>query len=359
MAPVLRRLRRDDGQGLIELIVALTILAVGIGAVLTVLTGSALSLQRSDQKGTALTLAETQLELYRNLAYADIRLDDASWSSAPLTNPADPYFTAHTSDSTIPSGAEAGEVIDTGTDIDTGMANTTCVGSPPECQAVRTVTGPDHRQYRIDTYITTVTPTDDGTSSGTVVGKSVRQVTVIVRNAQIASLPILARNTSTFSKVNAAAFGGKAVPNLTFDVPRAWVTSVSGSRIPVSSIGVTVSNGLYPLSAGTKSGTLDIWAIAGASSKWSPCACVTRTRSTLPSASRSFHSFGVLGLLMSHGSITMTLPVGVLMRVADWPSHRTSTLPSCARTMPGSARPAQASATTAARDRVAKLHFMR
>ena len=271
MAPVLRRLRRDDGQGLIELIVALTILAVGIGAVLTVLTGSALSLERSDQKGTALTLAETQLELYRNLAYADIRLDDASWSSAPLTNPADPYFTAHTSDSTIPSGAEAGEVIDTGTDIDTGMANTTCVGTPPECQAVRTVTGPDHRQYRIDTYITTVTPTDDGTSSGTVVGKSVRQVTVIVRNAQIASLPILARNTSTFSKVNAAAFGGKAVPNLTFDVPRAWVTSVSGSRIPVSSIGVTVSNGLYPLSAGTKSGTLDIWAIAGASSPSPPC----------------------------------------------------------------------------------------
>ena len=71
MAVVLRRLRRDDGQGLIELIVALTILAIGIGCGCSpCLTGSALSLQRSDQKGTALTLAETQLELYRNLAYA-------------------------------------------------------------------------------------------------------------------------------------------------------------------------------------------------------------------------------------------------------------------------------------------------
>lgn len=266
MAVVLRRLRRDDGQGLIELIVALTILAVGIGAVLTVLTGSALSLQRSDQKGTALTLAETQIELYRNLAYSEIRLDDASWSSTPLTNPADPYFTANSSDPTIPSGAMAGEVTDTTT------GTTTCPASPPpECQAVRTVTGPDHRQYRIDTYITTITPTDDGTSGGTVVGNAVRQVTVVVRNAQLSTLPILARNTSTFSDVNAASFGGKAFPNLTINVPKAWVTGSSGTSIPASSISVTVSNGLYPLSAGSTNGVLTIYALASATSPSPPC----------------------------------------------------------------------------------------
>jgi type II secretory pathway pseudopilin PulG len=266
MALVFRRLRRDDGQGLIELIVALTILAVGIGAVLTVLTGSALSLQRSDQKGTALTLAETQIELYRNLAYPEIRLDDASWSSAPLTSGSDPYFTAHASDPSIPSGAMAGEVTDTGTGI------TACAASPPpECQAVRTVTGPDHRQYRIDTYITTVTPTSDGTSTGTPVGNPVRQVTVIVRNAQLSTLPILARNSSTFSDVNAAAFGGKAFPNLAINVPRAWVTSASGTSIPASSISVTVSNGLYPLSAGSTSGVLTLYAMASSTSPSPPC----------------------------------------------------------------------------------------
>jgi type II secretory pathway pseudopilin PulG len=266
MAVVLRRLRRDDGQGLIELIVALTILAVGIGAVLTVLTGSALSLQRSDQKGTALTLAESQIELYRNLAYSEIRLDNASWSTAPLTSGSDPYFTAHSSDSTIPSGAMAGEVVDTGSGI------TACAASPPpECQAVRTVTGPDHRLYRIDTYITTVTPTDDGTSGGTPVGNSVRQVTVVVRNAQISTLPILARNSSTFSDVNAAAFGGKQFPNLAINVPRAWVTSSSGTTIPASSISVTVSNGLYPLSAGSTSGVLTLYALASPTSPSPPC----------------------------------------------------------------------------------------
>ena len=63
---------------LVELVVALTILAVGIGSLLTLLSSSAISLQRSDQKGTALVLAEKQMELYRSVGYKDIRLDDAS-----------------------------------------------------------------------------------------------------------------------------------------------------------------------------------------------------------------------------------------------------------------------------------------
>lgn len=270
MTATLRRLRCDDGQGLIELIVALTILAIGIGAVLTVLTGSALSLQRSDQKGTALTLAETQLEIYRNLAYADVRLDDAAWSSSPLTSATDPYFTAHTSDPTIPTGAKAGEVKDTdGTP--TVPINTCAATPPPECEPVRTVTGPDHRLYRIDTYITPSATTSDGTSTGTVVGNPTRQITVVVRNAELPKLPILARNTSTFSDINAASFGGKAFPTITVNVPRAWVTSVSGTTIPASSIGATVSNGLYPLTSGSTTGTLTIYAYQGATAPTSPC----------------------------------------------------------------------------------------
>jgi type II secretory pathway pseudopilin PulG len=270
MAVQFRRLRREDGQGLIELIVALTILAVGIGAVLTVLTGSALSLQRSDQKGTALTLAETQIELDRNLAYDDIRLADSAWSAAPLTNAADPYFTAHSSDSTIPSGAKSGEI----TDTTTGSACALPLADHPECEPVRTVSGaasPDHRSYRIDTYITNITPKD---AVGADVADPLRQVTVVVRNAQIASLPILARNTSTFSNVNAASFGSKQFPNLNFNVPRAWVTGSSGTNIPVASIGVDVSNGLYPLASGSPHGTLSVYAYAGAYPPSPPCGVV-------------------------------------------------------------------------------------
>jgi type II secretory pathway pseudopilin PulG len=290
MAIVIRRLGRNDGQGLIELIVALTILAVGIGAVLTVLTGSALSLQRSDQKGTALTLAETQIELYRNLPYAEIRLDDASWSAAPLTNPADPYFTANASQTDVPSGAKTGEVIDTAAGI------TACAATPPpECQAVRTVTGPDHRLYRIDTYVTDVTPTDNGKPppAGTPVGNPLRRVTVVVRNAQIASLPILARNSSTFSDVNAASFGGKAAPVLTPVVPAAWVTGVSGTSIPAASIGIAISNGLYPLAAGSP-GTINIFMIAAATPPY-PCGTSSWTQvgsATLDSGNITYHPAG-------------------------------------------------------------------
>ena len=266
MTTALRRLSRNDGQGLIELIVALTILAVGIGGVVTVLTGSALSLQRSDQKGTALTLAETQIELYRNLPYKEVRLSDASWSSAPLTNSADPYFTANASEPDVPSGAKSGEV----TDAAAGM--TACAATPPpECQPVRTVTGPDHRLYRIDTYITDVTPTDNGKPPpvGTAVGNPLRRVTVVVRTAQLPSLPILARNSSTFSDINAASFGSKAAPVLTPVVPAAWVTGVSGTTIPASSIGVAISNGLYPLAAGAP-GTINIFMIAASTPPY-PC----------------------------------------------------------------------------------------
>ena len=59
-----RRMRGEQGQGLIELLISMVILAVGVGALLSVMAAGALSLQRSDQKGTALTFAENQLELY-------------------------------------------------------------------------------------------------------------------------------------------------------------------------------------------------------------------------------------------------------------------------------------------------------
>ena len=71
--------KREEAQGLVELIVALTVLAIGIGSLLTLLTSSALSLQRSDQKGTALVLAEKQIELLSKSA-------DGTLTSEPFEN---------------------------------------------------------------------------------------------------------------------------------------------------------------------------------------------------------------------------------------------------------------------------------
>jgi type II secretory pathway pseudopilin PulG len=58
---LIRRLRRaaasEDGFGFVELLIAMTILAIAIGGLLAVFSASALSLRRAGQKGTALTLA--------------------------------------------------------------------------------------------------------------------------------------------------------------------------------------------------------------------------------------------------------------------------------------------------------------
>src|SRR3954447_21544064 len=102
----------EEGQGLVELIVALTVLAIGIGSLLTLLTSSELSLQRSDQKGTALVLAEKQMELYRGTAFKDIRLDQHSLDTVSTVDPSGIYMGASSlPNSTIPAGT--GQLTDT------------------------------------------------------------------------------------------------------------------------------------------------------------------------------------------------------------------------------------------------------
>jgi type II secretory pathway pseudopilin PulG len=231
---VSRAATRQDGQGLIELIVALTILAIGIGSLLTLLTSSALSLQRSDQKGTALVLAEKQLELYRSAAYRDVRLDDSLVAAIPSS---DAYMTANSSDSTIPSGSAADQRLDTASDanpcVSTVPANPTPDNPnslPDECRPRQVVTGPDHRRYEIDTYIHTVNQNG---------GDFVAVVSVIVRNAALSTHPILARSASTFSSVNVANVNGKSIVKLSFSAPRADVAGVTVSR---SSISATLTN---------------------------------------------------------------------------------------------------------------------
>jgi hypothetical protein len=57
---------------------------------------------------------------------------------------------------------------------------------------------------------------------------------------------------------------------------------------------------------------------------WSLWPWVARITSTLPSASRFLKPGGVLGLVVIQGSMTMTLPVSVVIFVVDCPSHCTS-----------------------------------
>jgi type II secretory pathway pseudopilin PulG len=164
---------------LIELVIAMSVLAIAIGALLAVFASSMLSLRRATIQGTALTLADRQIEVYKTLLYADIRLDAATM---PVSG-TDPYNTANAADATIPPSSP--QV--------TGAVAPSCT-LPAQAQhacAVQTWNGPDGRNYRIDTYVIAATPAG---------GRAGKQVTVVVRQIQGGTVgsKAIARATSAF-----------------------------------------------------------------------------------------------------------------------------------------------------------------
>ena len=247
-----RHASRDDGQGLIELIVSLTVLAIGIGSLLTLLTSSALSLQRSDQKGTALVLAEKQIELYRGVGYRDVRLDDGLVSAATGDSTI-PYGTANSADSTIPSAS--GQILDTDSDTNPCILDdpTDPTSYPDQCKPYQLLPGPDHRMYEIDTYIHATT------ANG---GDDVASVTVVVRNGNLATRPILARSASTFSSVNVANVNGKSIVKLSFSAPKADITGV---QIANTSISATLTG------TNAATGQVNFYVLPAPATPSSPC----------------------------------------------------------------------------------------
>ena len=162
-------LRREDGFGLVELLIAMVLLNVGIVALLAAFISGSTAVRRASRLATASTLAETQLELYRALTYSAIALDPSSIpASTPYTS--DAAYSASQVTATCASGAYA---------------------SYPQCNASRTVTGPDHGTYRVDTYIVSRTPTG---------GRPVKLVTVVVRDSKGLTKPVLARQATSFDQ---------------------------------------------------------------------------------------------------------------------------------------------------------------
>jgi type II secretory pathway pseudopilin PulG len=153
---VTRRLRQlrpgsEAGQGLIEMLIAMTVLAVAIGSTLTIFAGSLISMQHAGAEGTALTLADRQMETYESMPFDCIA----------------PTFSA-------PAGC------------------ITYTGFPNPYSASQTTTSsdsPDHRLYTVTTSIT---------AAG-----SVDQITLTV--TQSGSSRTLAQETSDFSSAGTPA----------------------------------------------------------------------------------------------------------------------------------------------------------
>jgi type II secretory pathway pseudopilin PulG len=150
------RLRCEGGVGLLELLIAMVILGVAILVLIAALSRGAASLHRSGRTSTAAALADSQLELYRALRYSAIGVDATALAAAE----ADGVYLGH-----HPRDASG--------NLQPDFTLTCAAPLPPECKPSRTASGPDRQSYRIDTYVTQVTPPG---------GRSGKQVTVVVRD---------------------------------------------------------------------------------------------------------------------------------------------------------------------------------
>jgi type II secretory pathway pseudopilin PulG len=169
-----QRLQSEGGFGLVELLIAMTVLSLGILALVAAFSSGTAALMRASQIGTASTLADKQMELYRGVPYDWIVLD----TTAVATATADAVY----------QGDQA---------LSGGLSNytETCpAGAPSEaCAPIQNVTGPDNRSYRVDTYVVLDDPTDSGAA------RDVRVVTVVVREG--GTNRTLVRQVSTFDEL--------------------------------------------------------------------------------------------------------------------------------------------------------------
>jgi type II secretory pathway pseudopilin PulG len=163
---VRKRLRSEGGFGLVELLIAMVMLNIGLVAVVAAFSSGIVSLNRASRITTAAVIADQQMELYRALTHASIRLDTGAVGTTDAKYRDDPVLGGST----------------------TGLVTASCPGAPDECTPSRKVVGADRRDYRLDTYITEYTP--DG-------GRAVKKVTVVVRDWNNLAVTF-ARQASTF-----------------------------------------------------------------------------------------------------------------------------------------------------------------
>ena len=175
---MIARLRTQEGFGLIELMVSMVMLNIGILAIVAAFNSGALALKRAGEVSTASVVADKQMELYRALKYTEIALD----STAVATANTDTIYQCDQANKIDPAGTCGGANEQT-------QELRTCATLTPQCDPRQTVMGPDHRSYRVDTYIISQTPPT---------GRPVKLVTIVVRKSG-SSTP-LSRLNSTFDE---------------------------------------------------------------------------------------------------------------------------------------------------------------
>jgi Tfp pilus assembly protein PilV len=175
---VIARLRSQEGFGLIELLISMIMLNVGILAIVGAFNSGAVALRSAGEVSTASVIADKQMELYRALKYTEIALDSASVTTAN----SETRYQCERPNLINPAVACGGANQQT-------QQLTTCGVMTPQCNPRQTVTGPDQKSYRVDTYVVSQTPPT---------GRTVKLVTIVVRRGS--DLKALARVSSSFDQ---------------------------------------------------------------------------------------------------------------------------------------------------------------
>ena len=205
----LRKLRSEAGFGLIELLMAITILNIGILAIVGAYNAGIISLRRASQVSTAAALGDQQMELYRRVTFDQIALDGSALAAVDSTYKCDPA---------LGSGACPYPTVNEVTRACTTPIAQQCVPSRV-VNASTTPASPDRHNYRVDTYIVwtcsigtlggnvtspTCNPPSGMTTSAT---RPVKVVTIVVRDGNSLGT-VLARQTSTFDCSTGQPYNG-------------------------------------------------------------------------------------------------------------------------------------------------------
>lgn len=279
---LLHRLRDPGGFGLIELTIALTILAIATVALTGVFVASHLTLRRASQSDAAAVLSDKLLERFRAQTWDNVALNSSQVSTADSTYSgdvalSDPDFaglTPWTPMSPARLGYDITEA-DAPLAADGTAAATGCTNSPEPvtCYPTQTEVGPDGKSYRLDTFVTwgcpdktnqalggtMNAPTCTDTSSSSVL--PVKVVTIVVRDASSSTLPVVYRSSTAFDRL-----GGDSLPTPTA-VPTGVAGTTTGSTTPPVTTTPNPPDSVTFIN-GVGSGT--------------PCPCITNNNETSP-----------------------------------------------------------------------------
>jgi Tfp pilus assembly protein PilV len=188
---IAQRVGRQDGFGLVELLIAMTVMVVGVMAVFAAFSAGALSLQRAGKIATAGTVADKQMERYRAIRYSCTPEPCTSIALDPASIPGSGLYTSDRACGSPPACSATDQV----------QGSTCNVSTSPEACATRTAVGADGKRYRVDAYImlgcavpgdlpSTVPPCGGS-------GRTVKVVTIVVRDPVDPSKTLF-RESSTF-----------------------------------------------------------------------------------------------------------------------------------------------------------------